>query len=416
MFWLTLRDQIDHHIHIAVNEAHQIIENYRSVERDALIKNLVSAQGMTVVVLSPDGAPILETNSPDVAIVTEHQLQKILTFSSLYESAPVHFTENNIRFAAMPVQVSAGKGIVAVGYSTKVLYATFYKMLGIVAAAIFLLVIPITLLGIRLLKKQLYPLESIATQTSAINSLSSLTTRINIAPATTEIMIIQKSFNLMLARLEQVFKAEQEFFSNTAHTLKTPLAILQSQVENSQLSLNTKDKLLSTIKDASETIQDLLLMAKIGNEPLSAQSLSLTDLMNNLTELATTLGENKHLKVSSNIQPNIMINANPNLLQRALSNVVHNAVTYNRVNGTVAVSLRKESNKIVIVVEDTGHGIKPSELPNVASRFFRGSNAASSGSGLGLAISKTVIENLAGEMLITSSLNHGTTVTIKLPI
>jgi hypothetical protein len=129
LFWITLQDQIDHHVHIAVNEAKQIVENYRGKERDDLIRNLVSARGMTVVVLSPDGSPILETNSPDIALVTEHQLQKILTASSLYDSTPTHFTENNIRFAAMPATVSAGKGIVAVGYSTQILYATLYNFL-----------------------------------------------------------------------------------------------------------------------------------------------------------------------------------------------------------------------------------------------------------------------------------------------
>ena len=141
LFWVTLQDQIDHHVHIAVSEAKQVVENYRGLERDSLIKNLVSARGMTVVVLSPDGLPILETNSPDIALVTEHQLQKLLTTSSLYDSNPTHFTENNIRFAAMPAQVSAGKGIVAVGYSTQVLYGTLYKLVAIILGVIFFLIL-----------------------------------------------------------------------------------------------------------------------------------------------------------------------------------------------------------------------------------------------------------------------------------
>ena len=147
LFWVTLKDQIDHHVHIAVNEAREIVQNYRGEERDQLIKNLVGARGMTVIVLSPDGAATLETNSPDIALVTEHQLQKILTSSSLYESSPVHFTESNIRFAAMPATVNAGKGIVAVGYSTQVLYASLYKMLLIVLGVVFFLVLPIAFWG-----------------------------------------------------------------------------------------------------------------------------------------------------------------------------------------------------------------------------------------------------------------------------
>ena len=182
LFWITLQDQIDHHVHIAVNEAKQVFENYRGEERDGLIKNLVSARGMTVVVLSPDGSAVLETNSPDIALVTEHQLQKLLTSSSLYNSIPTHFTENNIRFAAIPAQVSAGKGIVAVGYSTQVLYATLYRMLLVVAGVVFFVVLPITYFGYNLLKKQLKPLEAIAAQAKAVTDTSSLAKRIIMLP------------------------------------------------------------------------------------------------------------------------------------------------------------------------------------------------------------------------------------------
>ena len=159
LFWLTLQGQIDHHLHIAVNEAHQIVMQFTGDEREALIKNLVSPQGMTVVVLSPDGAPLLETNSADVAVATEHQLQKILTNSSLYQTGPMRFTDNNIRFAAMPVQVNAGRGIVAVGYSTQILYASIYKLLGLLIGVVSFLIFPTTFIGYKLLQRQLNPLE-----------------------------------------------------------------------------------------------------------------------------------------------------------------------------------------------------------------------------------------------------------------
>src|SRR3989344_4724543 len=200
LFWVTLQDQIDHHVHIAVNEAKQVVENYRGEERDGLIKNLDSAKGMTVVVLSPDGSAVLETNSPDIALVTEHQLQKLLVSTSLYNSGPTHFTENNIRFAAMPAQVSAGKGIVAVGYSTQVLYGTLYKLVAVVLGVVFFLVLPIAFLGYKLLKKQLNPLESIATQAKAVTDTSSLSKRLAKTSATAEHRIIQDAFNAMLTQ------------------------------------------------------------------------------------------------------------------------------------------------------------------------------------------------------------------------
>lgn len=412
LFWATLQDQIDHHIHIAVNEAYEIVQNYKGQERETLIKNLVSAQGMTVVVLSPDGAPVLETNNPDVALVTEHQLQKLLTSISFYESTPVHFTENNIRFAAMPVQVNAGKGIVAVGYSTQVLYATFYKMLGIVALIIFFLVFPITFIGYKFLKKQLYPLESIASQAKSVTNTSSLSQRINITSPTTELKTIQEALNAMLIQLENIFKSERKFFSDAAHTLKTPLAVLRSQVENSALAKNNQAEFLTTIDSASDTTDDLLILAKIGGRNQNSKKFSLTDVMNDLVEIAAALGEDQNIQVSSDIQPNVSFRADKALIQRALNNIVHNAVVYNKPKGTISLVLKKQFQRIKIIIKDTGIGISEHDAKQVFTRFFRGSNVQSKGSGLGLAISKAVIENSGGKITLESQVKKGTTATI----
>src|SRR3989338_6741165 len=253
LFLMTLERQIDHHVLIGVNEARSIVQDYRGSERDNLIKNLVNGQGMTVVVLSPDGAAELETNSPDVALSTEHQLQKILATTKLNEEKPVHFTEGNIRFAAMPVQVSSGKGIVAVGYSTQILHATFYKALGI------FFVFLITYFVFKFIKRQLSPLEIIAQQAKEVTGTTSLSRRIRISSPTKELKIIQDALNAMLGKLEQIFKNEREFFADATHTLKTPLAVIRSQVEN----IRTRDpahlEILRVIDTANETIQCLLL-------------------------------------------------------------------------------------------------------------------------------------------------------------
>jgi len=415
LFWVTLQDQIDHHVHIAVNEARQVVENYRGEERDSLIKNLVSAKGMTVVVLSPDGSAILETNSPDVALVTEHQLQKLLSSSSFYEVSPTHFTENNTRFAAMPAQVSAGKGIVAVGYSTQVLYGTLYKLVAIVLGVIFFLVFPIAFLGYKLLKKQLQPLESIAAQAKTVTDTTSLSKRIAIPSPTLELRTIQEALNAMLSQLEHIFNNEREFFSDAAHTLKTPLAVLRSQIENTNLTEKARVDMLKTIDKANDTIGDLLFLSKIAGSPQKSESISLSGIMTDLAELATTLGEDKSLKVTTDIQESVVIKADKKLLQRALSNIVYNAVAYNKPQGSMDLSLKKQNHITTITIKDSGIGISKDDLSKVFTRFFRGKNASPKGSGLGLAISKAVVENFGGRIAVSSVLNKGTTVTITFP-
>ncbi|RJQ26513.1 hypothetical protein C4577_03345 [Candidatus Parcubacteria bacterium] len=412
LFWITLQDQIDHHVHTVVNEAKQIVENYQGKERDELIKNFVTVRGMTVVVLSPDGSAILETNSPDIASVTEHQLQKILTLRSLYESTPAHFTENNIRFAALPAKINAGKGIVAVGYSTQILYATFYKLISIIIAVAVFLIIPITVIGYKFLKKQLLPLENIANQARLVSGTSSLSKRINITSPTEELKTIQEALNTMLTKLEEIFKSEREFFSDAAHTLKTPLAILKSQIENSNLIQGKREEMLKTIDNANETAQDLILLSKINNKPQKLETVSLTNLITDLSELAETLGENKKLNISKDIETNILLKADKRLLQRALSNIIFNSIIYNKEFGNVHIGLGKQKNKIIVIVKDTGIGITKHDLPLVFSRFFRGSNNIDKGSGLGLAISKAILESFGAKINISSSINKGTTISI----
>lgn len=407
----TLLDQIDHHVHIAVTEAKQITENYQGLEREDLIKNLVNGQGMTVVILSPDGAPILETNSPDTAVATEHELQKIILTQTLAESTPIHFTESDVRFAVMPAQVKAGKGVVAVGYSTKVIYAAFYNMILIVVAGLLFIVTPISLLGYKLLKNHLAPLEMISAQAESISSRN-LSHRIHTKSSTEELISIENALNQMLAKIERVFDGEREFFSDAAHTLKTPLARLRAQVETSGFGSAKKAELFATIDEASSTIQDLLYLSKLGRIETEQEDVDLSKIVKKLTELATTLATTRDIEVISDIISDIHIQGDRKLLERALANIIQNAVLYNRDNGTVKIHLSQHKDCIKLIVSNTGLGIHKEDMPKIFNRFFRGRNTQVKGSGLGLAISKAIIETMGGTIKLESKHNLGTIVAI----
>lgn len=415
LFWVTLQKQIDHHVHIVVSEAAQIVQQFSDERRQELLTNLVSARGMTIVLLSPDGAPILETNSPDVALVTEHQLQGILSSSSLYDSIPNHFTESGIRFAAVPVEVDAGKGILAVGYSTQVLYSTFTNLLLIVGGIIIFCVLPIAYAGYTLLKKQLQPLKNIALQAKKINASKSLTRRISIEGSTEELQTIQITLNEMLSQLEEVFVSERTFFLDAAHTLKTPLAVLRAHIENTTLSQKRKKELLAVIDSTNDTIQDLLFLSKIGTSNQKKEVVSVTELLKSIGEIVSTLAENKDITVQLEIQPDLYTTANKMQLLRAINNVVHNAVIYNTTHGQIQISATKRDAQIHITISDTGVGVPKNLQKKIFTRFFRVSQSAETGSGLGLSITKAVIEDLGGSVSFSSKVAKGSTVTITLP-
>jgi signal transduction histidine kinase len=273
-------------------------------------------------------------------------------------------------------------------------------------------VLPITFFGYKLLEKQLKPLESIAVQAKAVTDTSSLAKRITIVSPTYELKIIQEALNAMLSQLENIFDSERQFFSDAAHTLKTPLAVLRSQTENANLGQKDREDMLKTIDKASDTIDDLLFLSRISSKPQRLETVSLTEIMTDLSELANTLGEEKKLTISADIQKAVTIKADKQLLPRALSNIVYNAVAYNQPQGSIKLSLKKEAHLIKINVQDTGIGISQHDLPQIFSRFYRGVNTQGKGSGLGLAISKAVIESLGGKIVVSSKQNHGTITTV----
>lgn len=412
LFWYTLKNQIDHHIHIAVNEARQIVQNYYGEERDSLIKNLVSARGMTVIVLSPDGAPILETNSPDIALVAEHELQTYLAKNALENEDPIHFTYGNIRFAAMPVNLNTGRGVVAVGYSTFVLYDALYKMMYIIIGTLLFLVIPATYVGYSLLSQQLKPIELISNFASNVPDNKSLTKRLKVKGLTNELETIQNSLNSMVERLQVLFNTEQEFFADAAHTLKTPLAVLRSQIENSNLTKTEKERFYETIDVSTSIIRDLLFLSRINFTKPTRTKFSLTELVTEIVEVTSALGETKNLKIKAKIQKDVDLYADKNLIRKALSNLAHNAVIYNKMGGEISIVLSKTKGKIFLSISDTGIGVEKDHIKSIFNRFYRGKNTQYEGSGLGLAITKAVIKNEGGEINVESTLGKGSTFTV----
>lgn len=417
----VLHTQIDHHIHTVITEANTIVESYAGIERDTLLSQFVSTRGMTVLLLSADGTPIVQTNSSDLAPVSEHQAEQVLARSDTATTLPVHFTIQNMRFAVVRVGNDPGNGVLAVGYSLEVINETITLLLGIIIGVTILFLIPCVIFSSLLIKHSLSPLESMAKTMEAISEKEELTTRLSEYAQTRELRLITEAFNRMLGKIQSIFQSEQEFFSDAAHTLKTPLAVLRAQVETLHKESDSKKKILLDIIDrAVETTQDLLFIARIGSAQTQKNTtISLSSMCEELGELASSLGEIKHLSVITTIEQNLHIHADPTLLRRAFSNIVHNAITYSPVGGRITLVLHADftSRQIVFFVTNEGIGIAKKELKKIFTRFYRGtSSKGTAGSGLGLAITKAVLEQLGGKTTIHSVPHKETRVTASIPM
>jgi len=417
----VLNSQIDHHIHTVLIEANQIVRSYTGTERDALLSQFVSTKGMTVLLLSADGAPIIQTNSNDLAPVSEHQAEQVFAMGDTAISAPAHFTAQNMRFAALRVNETSGDGVLAVGYSLEVVHKTVTALLVIIGGITALFLVPSVMFSSFLIKRSLQPLEIVAQTMEAISGKEELDTRLPEHARTEELRLIGNAFNRMLEKIQSMFQSEQEFFSDAAHTLKTPLAVLRSQVETlNKESESNKQTLLDTIDRTVEATQDLLLFSRIENTHMQKNKMiSLSAVCKELGELTIALCETKHLIVSIDIQTNLHIQANPTLLRRALSNIVHNAIMYSPEGGKVTLTLHADlpTKQAVYTVANEGVGISKKELDAIFTRFYRGtSSKGTAGSGLGLAIAKAVIERLGGRITIHSVPHKETRVIAYIPM
>lgn len=416
VIWQVLHDQIDHHLHTVIVEAEQVLASNPVSNRNDFLRTTALQQGMTVAIIGPDGTPVLQTNSPEIARLSEDVLKKLLQDSPSNSMGPVHFNVNEIRFATLPVSLPEGKGLLAIGYSLSVVEQTFQKLLGIIVLTLVIM-LAATAYGIQtLLSRYLKPVELIATKTNEITQSRLLSLRVEESGETIEVQSLTKSINNMLDRLEGFFKTEQEFFSNAAHTLKTPLAIVRSYIES---SAETKDKTktLSVIDQANETIQDLLLISRMNTqEQIDLKEISLSKMLEELLEIITVLADEKGIRVHAHIEPNIIVNAHPQLLKRAFSNLLHNAINYTPKGGNITLELEQQLENIVVRIQDTGVGIPAKERNRVFDRFYRGSNVSKiKGNGLGLPIVKAIVEALGGTIQLESRLGHGTKVAITLP-
>lgn len=420
LLWTALHNQIDHHIHIVTTQAEHVINNFDGQQRDLLLNNLVQMEGMSVLIVSETGELLEQKYSRDITALNKAEVTELFYQSESQGHHPLHFSIHGQRFGSASVNFQNQSALLTVGYSTKILKDTFIRMLGIALGSILTILIPVTLIGYKTLKKHLKPLELVAETASMITHPKKLSKRIPSLQATIEITTIIIAFNQMLDRLQRMFEKEHEFFSDSAHTLKTPLAVLRAKVESlSNKSSTIKNEMTTVIDSAVDTVNDLLLISRIetGNEA-EIYKVNLSQVVTELVELAESLASVRQVVVRNTIHPRVFIQANQRLINKAIGNVIHNSLNYVDDKGLVEIFLTDKDDMAVLTIQNTGSGISNKDLPHVFDRFYRGKYGKkhTKGSGLGLSITKAIVEHYKGSIFLESESNGRVSVQIKFPL
>jgi len=290
---------------------------------------------------------------------------------------------------------------------------------------IFFLFLTLAMLGFIIINKITESLTYLSSRMRMISS-KNLNERVDGIDSHDEIGELAQTFNQLLDRLHLAFKREQQFIADVAHELKTPLSTLRSTLEIALNHKRTDDEYRQSLKEAvqethrvSSTLKNVLDLAwsETPMEQKNAVSFNLSELMDELFELAEKMGLKKNIKVSGSFDENIIITGFKEKLGRTVLNIIDNAIKYVPTSGKIEINLKKEKNHAIITIKDNGVGISADDLPHIFDRFYRGSTKEKTfGSGLGLAIAKAIVNSHRGEIEVKSEIGKGTIFIITLPL
>jgi two-component system OmpR family sensor kinase len=233
--------------------------------------------------------------------------------------------------------------------------------------------------------------------------------------------------NSMLARVDSTFEMQRRFLADAGHEIRTPLTILRGDIEvalrrdrSSEEYKAVLEQALDDLRGVSSLADDLITLARSDSGGLQPQQadVSLRRTIDRVTKKYASAADNAGVRLDVEVRSRVSVKGDPALLERAIANLVDNAIRYSGKGRRVSVRAGPDGDgQVRIQVSDDGPGIPDEERARVFERFYRGDAGRRSarGSGLGLAIVKAIIESHGGTVDLASRSGRGTTVSIVLP-
>ena len=284
---------------------------------------------------------------------------------------------------------------------------------GVVASA--LIAIIVTRRGLRPLREMTQSLGRIGPD--------HLKERIGSAGWPRELQPLAIAFDEMLKRLDDSFTRLSQFSADLAHELRTPIANMLGEAQVALTRDRTADEYRETIESTvaecerlSRIVNNLLFVARVdaAREPIARKRFDARAAVEKIAAFYQTVADDHNVTINCNGGGQIY--ADPDLFERAVGNLLDNALRFTAEHGSIRLALSKHDSDFEVTVSDNGCGIAAEHLPRVFDRFYRvESSRSSDGAGLGLALVKSIMNLHGGSAIIQSELNRGTTVELKFP-
>jgi signal transduction histidine kinase len=279
------------------------------------------------------------------------------------------------------------------------------------------------LAGYVLAARALYPVQKMSVQAARISAGAPEGERLPVPEANDELRRLGDTLNAMLSRLEETLDRERAFVADAGHELRTPLSILKLELELALSSDTPREELQLRLRSVAEEVDrlanlatDLLVIARAeqGRLPLDRRRVEVSHVLGAVAERFATPAGGTGRAVTVEGSDGLRLDADPDRLEQALTNMVSNALRYG--DGAVGLRARRQNGSVELHVLDEGEGFDPEFLPRAFERFSRADPARTrGGAGLGLSIVQVVAEAHGGHAYAANREHGGADVWLSIP-
>jgi heavy metal sensor kinase len=384
------------------------------------------AQGddIDAVVLGPDNRVLLQSGSPSVPFA--QRLGPGAGDTAVITSHVIGGQDTRVLVERVPIAGSRTTATVVLAFALAEFDGTKVRIAAFLAMTVAALITLASLSGYWLAGRVLSPVRAITAMARDLSE-HDLNRRITLRLPRDELGELASTFNTMLARLEASFTSLQQFTADAAHELRTPLALMRTELEVATrdemwlpFQRPTIDTLLAEVERLSRTADQLLVLAR-ADAGVLVPILAPVDLVEFLEETAArwrlALTE-RDLRLRITFPPDGMVSADVSLLRRLVDNLVQNAVRHTPSGGSISLVARVEGDSWELVVSDTGPGVDPIIRGTLFERFTRSDHARSretGGAGLGLSLCAAMAELHGGDIRLDPTASEGARFVARLP-
>ena len=316
-------------------------------------------------------------------------------------------------------------GAVEVGLPRDDVEDSLDALLVIIAIAYPIALVLATVGGLLIAGRALAPIDRVTTVARRI-SAEDLSQRLDMQLPDDEVGRLARTFDEMIARLDEAFRRQRQFTADASHELRTPLTAIKGQTEvalQRDRDVAEYQEVLTTVNSEVDRmirlVGSLLTLARADARQIAIarDEVDLGELVGDAIEQIRPAAEAKNIDVQSNVDDAVRLTADEDLVLQLVLNLLDNAVKYTPEGGRVGVATRVADGRAELSVADDGPGIPEEHQPRIFDRFYRVDPARShGGAGLGLSISRWIAEAHGGTIEVESEPAKGSKFTVRLPL